>query len=72
MLFAKVGKMSSEDLINKISESDRWPLDDWEIGTLGLGYSHMMRRSREEVLKQAKSIIPTKQIMLIIKLLSIA
>ena len=60
---AKAGKMMSEDLIKKISESDKWPLDDWKITTLGLGYAHGMHLSRDEVLKRTKSSIAAANIL---------
>lgn len=60
----KAGKMASEDLVRKISKSNQWPLDDWTIGALGLGYAHRMQLSRDEVLKRAKSSIVTANILI--------
>lgn len=54
-IIAKAGQMASEDLISRVSESDRWPLDEWYISTLGLGYAHKLHLSRDEVLKRTRS-----------------
>jgi hypothetical protein len=60
---AKVGKAMSEDLMKKISASDRWPLDDWEIAVLGLGYERAMNLTRDEFLKRTKSSISMQNIL---------
>lgn len=57
VIVSKAGKMTSEDLVKKVSESNQWPLDDWKTATLGLGYAHRIQLSRDEVLKKAKSSI---------------
>jgi hypothetical protein len=44
-----------------VSGSDWWPLDDWKMFTSGLGY--MMRFSREEALKKAKSSVVMADIL---------
>lgn len=61
LVYAKAGKIYSENVVNKISGSDRWPLDDWKIASLGLGY--MMRLSRAEALEKTKSSVVMADIL---------
>jgi uncharacterized membrane protein YadS len=61
LIFAKTWKIYSENVVNKFSDSDRWPLDDWKMALMGLGY--MMRLSLVEALKKAKSSVVMADIL---------
>jgi len=61
LIIAGAGKTYSKNVVNKISNSDQWPLDDWKMASLGLGY--MSRLSRDEALNKAKSSVVMANIL---------
>lgn len=52
LVITKVAKSHSKGVERKIAESAKWPLDDWEMATQGLGY--FAKLSREEAIRRLR------------------
>lgn len=52
LVITRVAKSHSKGTAKKIAESAKWPLDEWDMATQGLGY--FAKLSRDEAIRRLR------------------